>query len=232
MSGYLLTGVFILTCIALGGCAADKPAKPQAKAAAPPPPPPPASLSQIKDDLVKARAQLDTTTDTITALSKSGTADVQANYDKFAVEFTKLQSQADACRARANDLKMRTQAYFDTWNKQAEVQNPDLRRRATEQRAEAERTFSTIKSEIELAKLSYEPYVSQLKDIQSYLKENKTPAAVATVSDLTSKATTNSAEVAKHLDAVITGINKIMAASGEANPAAATPAASPAVPAK
>jgi len=211
----LLTALMALIGIPLQGCSESKP-PPMA-----PPPPPPASLSQIKDEMVKVRAQMDTTTDAMNALAKSSNADVQANYDKFNVEYTKLQGQAEQLRTRADDLKMHTQAYYDTWNKQAEVSNPDLRRRATEQRAEAERTFSTIKSEVELTRLSYDPYVSQLKDISSYLKENKTPAALATVSDLASKASTNGAEVNKHLDAVLAGINKVMTASG-GTPAAPT----------
>jgi len=226
ISRCVLTALFITLACALatsGGCASSKP-KPVA-AAPPPAPPPPATLSQIKDDLVRARAQIAATNDAMSALTKSSTADVQANYDRFNVEFTKLQNQAEALRERSDDLKTRTQAYYDTWNKQAEVQNADLRRSATEQRAEAEKTFSTIRSEIELAKLSYEPYVSQLKDISSYLKENKTPAALATVSDIAARATADGKSVDKHLDGVLGGINKIMVATGAE---AAAPGAAPA----
>jgi hypothetical protein len=199
------------------GCSSSKPPP------APPPAAPPATLSQIKDELMQAKAQMANTTNAVNALVKSTPADVQANYDKFNAEFAKLQAQADVCQSRANDLKARTQAYYDTWSKQGTIDNPDLRRRATEQRAEAERTFSTIKSEIELSKLSFDPYVSQLKDISSYLSENKTPAALATVGDLASKATINGAEVSKHVDAVLGGIDKIMAASGEGAGAAPAP---------
>ena len=201
------------------GCASDKKSEPAPVAVAPPPqpapPPPPATLTQIKQELVAAKAQLDTTTAAMNTLAKSGTPDVQSNYDKFCTEYAKLQSQADTCRSRSDDLKARTKAYFDQWNKQAEVQNPDLRRRATEQRADAEKTFSTIKSEIELSRLFLDPYMSQLKDISTYLKDNKTPAALETVNDIASKATANAGEVNKHLDAVLGGINQIMSASGE-----------------
>jgi hypothetical protein len=217
ISRCVLAGTFVLTCALLCGCASEKKAEPAPTAAAPPPPPPPppATLTQIKQELVAAKAQLDTTTAAMNTLVKSGNADVQSNYDKFSTEYAKLQSQADTLRSRSDDLKARTQAYFDQWNKQAEVQNPDIRRRATEQRAEAEKTFSTIKSEIELARLSFDPYMNQLKDISTYLKDNKTPAALQTVSDISTKATANAAEVNKHLDAVLGGINTIMSASGE-----------------
>jgi hypothetical protein len=195
-----------------------------ATAAAPPPPPPsspPATLTQIKDELTQARAQVETTTASMNTLSQSGGADVANNYDKFATEVAKLQRDVETCRARADDLKGRAQAYFDTWNRQAEVQNPDLRRSAIAQRAEAERTFATIKSEMELTKLSLDPYMKHLTDISSYLKINKSPAALATVQDAVAAAAGDGTEVGKHVDAVLAGIDKVMAASGEATPAAA-----------
>ena len=228
ISRCVLAATLALACGLLSGCASDKKTEPAPTAAAPPPPPPapapPATLTQIKQELIAAKAQLDITTAAMNTLAKSGNADVQSNYDKFCTEYAKLQSRADTCRSRSNDLKARTQAYFDQWNKQAEVQNADLRRRATQQRAEAEQTFSTIKTEIELARLSFDPYMSQLKDISAYLKDNKSPAAVATVNDISAKATADAGEVNKHLDAVLAGINNIMSASGEGTtvPAAAT----------
>jgi hypothetical protein len=229
ISRCVLAGTFVLTCTLLCGCASEKNTPAPAAAAPPPQPPTPATLTQIKQELVAAKAQLDTTTAAMNTLAKSGNADVQSNYDKFCTEYAKLKSDADTCRSRSDDLKARTKAYFDQWNKQAEVQNPDLRRSATEQRADAEKTFSTIKSEIELARLSFDPYMSQLKDISTYLKDNKTPAALETVNDISTKATANAGEVNKHLDAVLGGINQIMSASGEGT---AVPAAVPASPTK
>jgi hypothetical protein len=114
------------------------------------------------------------------------------------------------------------------------VTNPDLRRRLTQQRAEAEKTFSAIKSEVELTRLAFDPYMSGLKDIGAYLRGNTSPAAIATVTDMVTKANTDYAETIKHIDAVVEEMNKIMAASGEAaaSPAPAVPGAAPAAPAK
>jgi hypothetical protein len=225
---YSFSLLLVATIAMLTGCASDKPEPKPAQPVAAAPPPPPATLTQIKKELSTAQAQLDVTTAAMNNLAKSSNADVQSNYDKFNKEYAKLQSAADTCRSRSNDLKLRTQAYYDTWNKQAEVQNPDLRRSATEQRAQAERTFTTIKSEIELTKMSFDPYMSQLKDIQTYLSHNKSPAALSTVNDIATKATADAGEVNKHLNAVLGGINQIIVASGEvpantAQPAAAQP---------
>ena len=222
ISASVVTSLFLTGFLILSGCADKKKPEPVATAQ-PAPPPPPATLSQMKSELLAAKAQMDVTNQTLGELAKSSNANAQANYDKFTTEFAKFQSLANVCRSRNQDLKTRTQAYFDSWNKQAEINNPELRRRATEQRVQAEKTFSTIKSEVELAKLSFDPYVAQLTDVSAYLKGNLSPAALASADELVTKANANSKELSGHIDTIVTEINKIMSASGEA-PAAAKPA--------
>ena len=108
------------------GCALKSEPPPPPPPAAPPPPPP-ATLSQIKSELLAAKAQMDVTNASLNDLAKSSGPNAQANYDKFTTEFDKFKTLAEVCRTRNDDLKFRTQAYFDQWNKQAEIANPELR---------------------------------------------------------------------------------------------------------
>src|SRR5690348_1275685 len=105
--------------VLVGGCSSPSKAAPKAEA---PPPPKPASLAQIRGELLQAKSQIDATTNSLNALQKSSTADAQANYDKFTSEYTKLQTQAEAVKERAEDLKKKTTAYWSIWNKQVEVE--------------------------------------------------------------------------------------------------------------
>ena len=120
------------------------------------------------------------------------------------------------------------------WNKQVDVQNPELRRQAIQQKADAESLFSSIRREMDLGKLAFDPYMANLKDVGNYLRGNVSPANLKSVSDLTTKATSQAKEVNSHLDAIATSIDKMIAATGETPAAdgssgAGTPA--PAVPA-
>ncbi len=212
---FAMVMLLIVAGATIGGCA-SKSEPPPPPPAAPPPPPPPATLSQIKGELLAAKAQMDVTNASLNDLAKSSGPNAQANYDKFTTEFDKFKTLAEVCRTRNEDLKFRTQAYFDQWNKQAEISNPELRRRATEQRVQAENTFNGIKAEVELAKLSFDPYVKGLTDVSAYLKGNLTPAALASVNDSVTKANSDSKELSGHVDALVADINKIMASTGEA----------------
>ena len=148
-------------------------------------------------------------------LAKSSPDQAQANYNKYTEEYLKLKAKSDWLRQRTDDLKDRTAAYYASWNKQAEVQNPELRRQAVEQRADAEKIFSNIKSELEQTRNAFQPYMSNLKDVGTYLKDNVTPAGIKSIGDLTTKANAQSKEVGMHADALVAEIDKITAATGE-----------------
>jgi hypothetical protein len=186
------------------GCASSPPP-------APAPPPPPATLSQIKADLQSAKTQMSMTTGALNALAKSTSSDVQANYNRFSRERAELEVMVDSNRARVADLKVRSKQYFDTWNNEAAVGNPDLQRRLAQQRADAEKTYSTIKSEMEMAKLAFNPYMANLKDVQSFLKTDPSPARISTASDLIAKINEDGKNVEQHIDAVLAEIDKMMA---------------------
>src|SRR5262245_10408785 len=95
----ILAGTMLLV-----GCAQKK--APPPPPPAPPPPPPPATLSQIKSELLAAKAQMDVTNASLNDLAKSSTANAQTNYDKFVTEYDKLKNLSDVCRSRSKDLKV------------------------------------------------------------------------------------------------------------------------------
>ena len=116
------------------------------------------------------------------------------------------------------------------WNKQAEVENPELRKQAVQQKADAERIHNTIISEMELARLSFQPYMANLKDAGNYLKGNLSPANLASAGDLVQQANGQAKEVDGHIGAIVSSIDKITTATGEgaAGPAAGTATNAPA----
>src|SRR3954464_9471783 len=82
----------VLVCVM--GCASDKPKPaPAPAAAAPTPPPVPVSLNKIKSEILDAKAQVDSTSNSLVALQNSSTADAQGNYNRFSEEYLKMKSK-------------------------------------------------------------------------------------------------------------------------------------------
>ena len=201
-----------LALVSMPGCASDKPTAPMTP---PPPPPQPVSLSQIKSELLAAKSQLRLTSEALNRLQESSTADADANFNAFTEEFTKLQAKSEAVSARSEDLKEKASAYYETWNRQVDVENPDLRRQAVQQKADAERLYNTITSEMELARIAFKPYMSNLKDIGNYLRGNISPATLTTVRDLVDKSNKQAQEVEGHITEIVNAVDKIQRATGE-----------------
>jgi hypothetical protein len=220
---------FILAAVILCGCAGPKPA-PKVETAPPPPPPKPVSLAQVKTELQEAKSQMQATTDSLNKLHKSAQPDAQANYDAFTGEYLKLKSKADGVSKRSEEIKGRASAYFAMWDKQAAVENPELRRQAVQQRAAAERTYNEIVNEMELTRMSFRPYMSNLADAGNYVRGRLNPATLGSMTDLVTKTNEQSKEVASHVDAIVKSIDSISAATGEGAPAAATVPPAPTAP--
>jgi hypothetical protein len=185
----------------VGGCASEKPAPKPAPVEAPKPQP--ASLTTIKSEILNTKSQVETTTDALTKLAASSPDQAQANYNKFTEEYLKLKAKSEAVSARSADLKARTEAYYAMWNKQSDVENPELRRQAIQQKADAEKIFSTINTELDLTRSSFQPYMSNLKDVGSYLQNNVTPANLKSIADLVTKTTAPANDGGVHPDAIV-----------------------------
>jgi membrane-bound lytic murein transglycosylase len=201
----------------LAGCASDKPKPVEAKAAAPAPKP--VSLTLVKSELATSKAQIQTTTEALNKLQKSSPADAQANYNAFTEQYLKLKAQSEQVATRAEDLKTRASAYFTTWDKQASVDNPELRKGAVQQKAEARRTYDSIVNEMELTRIAFKPYMANLADVGSYLRGNVSPATLNSISELVAKTNAQGKEVDTHLAAILSGVDKITTGTGEAAPA-------------
>jgi hypothetical protein len=193
------------------------------------------SLAQIRTELLDTKAQMQATTESLNKLHKSSPADAQANYDAYTGEYLKLKSKAAGVSTRAEEIKARASAYYAMWNKQAEVQNPELKRQALEQRASAERTYNEVVNELELTRMAFKPYMANLTDAGNYLRGQLTPASLGSITGLVTKTNDQSKEVGVHVDAIVKSIDSITAATGEGavppKPAAApapTPAPAPA----
>jgi hypothetical protein len=211
------------------GCSGDKASAPPAapEAAAPAPVPvKPVSLGQIKGELIESKAQIVATTESLTKLQKSSADDAQANFNAYSEQYLKLKAKAESVKARSADLKTRASAYLASWNKQATVENPALRRQAIQQQADAEKLFNTISSEMELTRIEFNPYLANLTDVGKYLNNNITPASLQSTSELVEKANAQSQSVNQHIDAIIVALDKMAGATGES--AAVSP--SPAIP--
>ena len=75
--------------------------------------------------------------------------------------------------------------------------------------------------------MTYNTYAQDLKDVGNYLRGNLSPASLSSASDLVAKADGESKQVMKHLDAIVSAVDKIASATGETAPSTQPGAVAP-----
>jgi hypothetical protein len=109
-------------------------------------------------------------------------------------------------------MKEQGQAYFKQWETElSQVNNPEIRTLAEQRKAELKATFESIRTYSEPLKAQFDPWMSNLKDLDKYLANDLTIAGVEMAKPLFKKTTNDGLEVQKSMDALIAELNTLAA---------------------
>jgi hypothetical protein len=171
-----------------------------------------AGIAEFRDEIVKGKAAVDATMKSMGDVASTATSNPRPAFEKFSKDLANLDSTATKIKKRAADMQAQGQAYFKQWEEQmAQVQNPDIRKLAEERKAKLQATFQSIKTFTEPLKAQFDPWMSDLKDLQKYLAQDLTIAGVDAAKKLFTDATTKGFEVQKSLDGLVGELNTIAA---------------------
>lgn len=114
--------------------------------------------------------------------------DLRNQYDAF-VDATK---SLDKSMAKLDDsvvaLHSKADAYFNDWtNQTAAIQNPELRQRSADRKAEVAGKLNEVTTSYDGLKSSLKPFTTDLKDIETYLGTDLTAGGLATIKDVVAK---------------------------------------------
>jgi len=171
-----------------------------------------AGIAEFRDDIVNGKKSIDATMKSLGDVAASANTDPRKAFEKFSKDVASLDSTAATVRKRSQDMQQQGQAYFKQWQKEmASVQNPEIRNLAEQRKAKLEETFSAIKKYTEPLKAQFDPWMSDLKDLQKYLSNDLTIAGVDAAKGLFTKTTEGGLEVQKSMDALVLELNTIAA---------------------
>ena len=147
-----------------------------------------AGIAEFREEIVKGKTAIDNTMTALNQIAASANTDPRKAYEQYIKRLGDLNSAADRVKKRAQEVKEQGQAYFKQWEKQmAEVQNSEIRILAEQRKTKLQQTFDTIKQYTEPLKAEFDPWVSDLKDLQKYLSNDLTIAGVDAAKPLFAK---------------------------------------------
>jgi predicted nucleic acid-binding Zn-ribbon protein len=171
-----------------------------------------AGIAKFRDEIVVGKNAIAATMTSLGNVAESADTDPRKAFEQFKKDVANLESTAADIRKRAADMQAKGQAYFKQWEEElAKVTNPEIRELAVQRKAKLQETFEAVRKYSEPLKAQFEPWMSDLKDLVTYLGNDLTVAGVDAAKKLIKKTTDEGYEVQKSMDALVAELNTIAA---------------------
>lgn len=171
-----------------------------------------AGIAEFRDEIVNGKKAIDATMKSLSDIAATANTDPRKAFEQYSKDVSKLESTAAAVRKRGQAMQQSGQAYFAQWEKElTQVKDPEIRALAQERKTKLQETFESIRKTTDPLKAQFDPWMSNLKDLQRYLSSDLTIAGVDAAKGLFAKTQEQGLEVQKSMDAVIAELNTVSA---------------------
>ena len=175
-------------------------------------------IAQFREELTRAKLAVDDTVKSLGQVAVTANTNPRDAFKQFTKSLANLESTAANAKKRAADVKAQGQAYFAKWEKElAQLKNPEIRNLAVQQRTKLQAAFDSIKTVATPLKAQFDPWLSNLQDLQKYLSNDLTISGVDAAKPLFAKTQTEGFEVQKSMDALVAELNTVAATLTPAN---------------
>jgi len=172
------------------------------------------ALTKSSAMIVKGNTLIGQTLANLNDLVSNPNPDLRKQFNTFNSSVNDLGSIAKDVRSEAEDMQSQGAAYFANWDKEtAKIQNEDIRYRSEARENEVAARFGRISRQYNAAKTAFEPFMSDLRDVQKFLSTDLTAGGLAAIKDVTAKATMDAVplkESLAKLSAEFTGLGVSM----------------------
>ncbi len=147
------------------------------------------SLQKAAHAIDKGDTQIDTVLLALSDLVNNPGPNLEPQFDKYNAAVEKLESLAKEVDHNATKMRSEGTLYFRKWDEElAKIHNEDIRSRSAERRAAVNERFEKLRASYVRAQNSFEPFLSDLKDIRTALKTDLTTGGVNAVRSTANKA--------------------------------------------
>jgi hypothetical protein len=134
--------------------------------------------------IVQTRAQMAATMAALNGLQGKSGDPLRVQYQQFDREYERLESLANDLSSHAASVRREGDELLKTWQEEAAtLQDPELRRRAEERRADRASAYQAVANEMSQTQQTLSSFLTDLRDIRRYLQVDLTPNGVANVQD-------------------------------------------------
>ncbi len=168
------------------------------------------SIRDARGETIRTSDQLKATLTALTALTKQKEGDLRPAYNSFAAEIPKTDAAANSTRTRARWMSSDGRQYFADWQNTINgIANSSLQKKAQKRLDKVKASYDKVEASLQLAAEKFNPFLSDLKDIQKTLSTDVTPGGVKAVKGTVRSANWNHQYVDKAVKAAIKEMDRM-----------------------
>jgi chromosome segregation ATPase len=166
-----------------------------------------ASIADTRAELVEGRQEIDDVVQTLNEL-EARPGDLRPVYARLRDQIDDIEDRADTVQKRVQDMRLRASEYRTTWQQDiSQLNNNDLRTRAEDRRERIAERYADVDRQAQQVRASYSPFITELRDLESYLTNDLTYPGVQAAKPVMEGARISADELKMNIDALITSLD-------------------------
>jgi hypothetical protein len=189
--------------LALVACASSGPSR-SAKAVE--------TMEETHAGLAKVRTQIDQTLASLGDLMNASPERLRPTFGKYSKDVDRLRADSVETKKRFQSMKTKKNDYIAVWGKeQGHVNDPELRQLGDSRRSEVRANLDRVIESLTVATETFDPFLSNLGDVQKVLGNDLTPAGQSLVGStaVAQGANDKGARVAQSIDVALQALTNM-----------------------
>lgn len=170
------------------------------------------TMEDMDNDIQEASLQLDATGASLDALMRPSQTDIKQAFNSYSDNVKNMIAMEKKFAKHAEQMKAQGIDYFDEWKKEGtEYKNPQIQHLSDERRAALGEIYDKIAENSIGVNEAFKAYVSDVKEIQTYLSNDLTTKGIAAIAPTSEKVVSNGKSLKYSIQNVQTAIQNARA---------------------
>jgi hypothetical protein len=196
-----LSTMLIVVVLIVAGCASTTGMQRSEKATT--------TMQTMDDDIKLVVVQLDATGASLAELMRPGQSDVKKSFELYTTNVTKIEKMEKDFAKHAKEMKTRGENYFAEWQKKGDkYENPEIQALSEQRRIELGKIYGKIAENSVGMDEAFKAYVSDLKEIQSFLSNDLTSKGIEAIAPISRKTVIDGNRLKREINKLQTSIEE------------------------
>lgn len=168
------------------------------------------SISDVESDMKRVIVQIDATSSSLDSLVKPENPDLKKTFTTYSDNLENLDSDGKRLIKRMDEMSANSKEYFEEWKTSGVAyKNPEISALSEERRGKLATIYAQVPTAGAGVKSAYLAYLSDLKEIKSYLSNDLTPKGIETITPTAQKSIEDKAALKESLQKVLSALDDI-----------------------